>query len=322
MKKLTLLGALVLMAGAANAQYSVDPSTSVVLGKGPVTYLGAIALDAKAVDQFKAQGANVQEYGPDGVERNLWVWENTFEAGSTTIPGVDDQMDGYTSLVVTNVGWSGAGWNILGTADTPTPGTGVNTTAWNDNTRFHLAYYSPATLCPSVAIIIADGKAKVGGADVVSAPAKVSLGAAFVDNGTQMPSVAPAPTDDWQGLDISFGDLKKFWPAFAPLATEGWGGNIMSLLAGGVAGQSIALDAVYFYNQGESGVEGVEADAASWTVTKSTVNLNGGANGIELYNLAGQLVKSTNGCVLGLNGLAQGVYVARSAKSAVKVVVK
>ena len=56
-------------------------------------------------------------------------------------------------------------------------------------------------------------------------------------------------------------------------------------------------------------------------MTANTVNV-AGANGIELYNLGGQLVKKTAGTTLGLSNLAKGVYVAKSGNQAKKIVVK
>ena len=56
-------------------------------------------------------------------------------------------------------------------------------------------------------------------------------------------------------------------------------------------------------------------------VTGKTINVPAG-QGIELFNLAGQMVKNTKGCVLGLEGLDKGVYVAKSGREVRKVVVR
>ena len=44
-----------------------------------------------------------------------------------------------------------------------------------------------------------------------------------------------------------------------------------------------------------------------------------GTNGIALYNLNGQLVKSTAGAALDANGVAAGVYVVKAGNVAKKV---
>ncbi|MDE6463297.1 MAG: T9SS type A sorting domain-containing protein [Muribaculaceae bacterium] len=306
MKKITLAALAAVAALSASAQYTSDPTTETVLNAGKVSSMQYIALDEASVNAFKAQGATVEFFGPDGATQNLWVWSDTFQAGDSSFPGVGMHFEGYASFVVGSAGWSGAGYNI--NAD----GAG-NTTTWNDDTRFHIAYMSPSAPCSSVALIIADGEEDCG-----SAPAKVALGTAYVDNGAVYPAVAPAPNDDWQGLDISFANLKKLWPTFNPKAITAWKGNILAFLAGGVTGQTLALDAIYYYNQGEAGVANIE-NAADWVVTRNTINV-AGSNGIELYDITGKLVKSTAGTTLGLDNLASGVYVARSGNSARKIV--
>ena len=311
MKKITLLAGMAMAAGMASAQYTVNPTVNTVLDNTKVTAVYPIVLDEAAIKAFENQGATVIPMGPNDDTRNLYIWPDgsTFTAGDSSYPGVGDHFDGYISLVVGTVGWSGAGFNVAGE--------GCNTTAWNENTRFHLAYMSPGTICPSIALTIADGEGDCG-----SVPAKVSLGAAFNDNGTTFPSIAPTATSDWQGVDIDFATLKKLWPAFDFKAIDAWKGNILAFLAGGVTGQTLAFDAVYFYTPGTEGaVDGIEADNSAWVVTRHTVNCSG-AEAIALYDLGGKLVKATEGTVLGLDDVEAGLYIARAGSSAVKVLVK
>lgn len=314
MKKLTLLAAT-LVAISAQAQ-NVDPSTTLVVNQKPTSVKALVLSDAAAADLQKA-GAVVDQIGPNDTDRFLYVWDGTFTAGDSTLPRVDMEEGDYGSFVVGTVGWSGAGFAING-QNTEAKGPGVDLSAFDNDTHFHLAYCSPTGNAPaSIAVILLDGT-NLGG------PAKVALGDAFNDNGAIYPAVGAKATDEWQGLDITLGDLKKYYPAFALGTGDGmktWGGNIMSFLGGGVTGQTLAFDAIYFYStKAGSGVEGVEADA-EFIVTENTINV-AGANGIELYNLAGMLVKSTNGTTLGLNGLQNGVYVAKSGKNVRKVVIR
>lgn len=311
MKKLTLIAAAAVVALSASAQKNVEPGIATVQAGGTISDLIFIQLDETTIN--KLTGVTIQNAAPDDVNRNLWIWDNTLTAGDGSNPGVDFQFDGYVSLVVGTAGWSGAGYNIAAAAN-------LSTATWNDNTHFHLAYMSPGTAPASVAFIIADG------GDWGSNPAKIAVGSAFVDGGSTYPTVGAAPTADWQGIDVTFGELKKYWPAFDYKAVEAWNGNILSFLAGGVQGQTIALDAIYFYNyagQGGSDPAGISdiADDSQFVVTGRTISVAGG-NGIELYNIAGQLVKASNGTTVGLNGLAKGVYVVRSGKKVQKVLVK
>lgn len=309
MKKVTLLAMSALVALGASAQYSVDPTTKDVIAKNPKT-VEFIVLSENAQEQFKNAGATLQNWGPDDVNRFLYIWDDTMQGGDGSYPGVDMEEGDYPSLVVGSIGWSGAGYFI-------TPGTGSSCEMFNEDTRFHLAYMSPNANAPqSIALIIGDCNKEVPG----FTPAKVAVGTAFNDGGTIFPTIGPAANDDWQGVDISFADLKKLWPEFNWVQSENFGGNAFSFLAGGVTGQGFAFDTVYFYNTGEAGIADAQVEV-DFIVTDNTVNVNNG-NGIVLYNLAGQVVKSTEGCVLGINNVQGGVYIARSGNKAQKVVVR
>lgn len=306
MKKFYLLAASSMLALAASAQYSVNPSTSVVAEQNPTT-VDYLILSDGGVKELEDAGAKCTYIGPDDVTRFMYIWDNTFQAGDGSYPAVDMEEGTYLSLQVGSVGWSGAGYFV----------DGINTLSFNDETRFHAAYMTPSGNGPaSLALIIGDG-------DLGGSPAKIAVGTAYVDGGSVYPTIGPALTDDWQGIDISFADLKKFYPTFDFVGNEAWKGNILSFLAGGVTGQTFALDAVYFYNTGESGaVEGTFAEKTpSFVVTGNTINVNNG-NGMTLYNVAGQQIKSTEGSVLGINGLSSGIYVVRSGNKTQKVIVK
>lgn len=307
MKKFTLIAATGLVAIAAKAQYTCDPSTSVVADQEPKT-VECITLSDDAINDLKTAGATVTYIGPDADNgRNLWYWENTLIPGDESYPRVDMAEGGYISVVVTNVGWSGAGLAISAP--------GLDLSMLNDDTHFHLAYMTPTGNGPaSIALIILDGDA--------GSPAKVALGDSFNDNGAIFPTIAPKITDDWQGIDITLGQLKKIYPTFSPADLNAWTGNLFSFLGGGVQGQSFAFDAIYFYNTTDAGVESVMADDnIDFVVTANTINVTGAA-GIKVYNLNGQLVKATAGTTLGLGSLQPGVYVAKAGNKAQKIVVR
>lgn len=307
MKKLSLLALCALTAATAAAQYTVDPSNSVVIDKAP-SNVDYIVLSDGAIAQFEAKGAKVEYVGPAAeLGRNLWYWDQTFAAGDESTPRVDFEEGGYISVIVGNVGWSGAGEAV----DAP----GLDLSHFNSETRFHLAYMTPTGNGPaSIAFILLDKS------DKGSTPAKFSVGNPFNDNGVVYPAIGPAINDDWQAIDISLGDLKKLWPDFNMANLSAWDGNLFCWLGGGVQGQSMAFDAVYFYNLGESGVQGVAEDMPL-VITGRTINASGAAS-IELYDLAGRKVRSAKGSVMGLEGLAMGVYAVKAGNRTAKVVVK
>lgn len=310
MKKTTLVAMSALFALAANAEdFTCDPSNELLFDKN-VSTVYSIVLADPAQDHFKANGAAVEYIGPDADNgRNFWWWAG-WTGGDDSNPRVDFEEGGYISLEVTGTaGWSGGGLNV---AKDKT----LDISKINDETHFHLAYMTPGTAPASIALILLDGENDCG-----SKPAKMALGDAFNDNGAIFPAVGPKATNEWQGVDITVAQIKKIWPTFAPASLNAWCGNLFSILSGNVAGTSFAFDAMYFYNLGTNGINNIANDTVDFNVTANTVNALGG-NGIELYNLAGQLVKKTNGSTLGLNNLQKGIYVAKSGSKAQKVVVR
>lgn len=312
MKNLTLLAAMAVCGvGIANAQYVGDPALSKTTSTGNL--YDVILLDNASIESLKTSGKTVQDLRTDDVNRFLYVWDNTFVAGDGSYPGVDMQMDGYVSFNVSTIGWSGAGFNIANAA--------ADLKHFTDNTHFHCGLRSTNGI-KNVALIIGDGYAFENKNDKWS-PAKISVGSeAFVDNGTAFPLVGNFDADgEWVAVDITLGQLKKLWPSFNYKA-GGFGGNILSFLAGGTTGKNISLDAVYFYTpgNGESAVAGVVADT-DIIVTARTVNA-AGTDEIALYNLAGQLVKKVNASIMGIEDIAAGIYIVKAGNAVKKVVLK
>ena len=297
--------------GIANAQYVGDPALSKTTSTGNL--YDVLLLDNASIESLKTSGKTVQDLRTDDVNRFLYVWDNTFVAGDGSYPGVDMQMDGYVSFDVSTIGWSGAGFNIANAA--------ADLKHFTDNTHFHCGLRSTNGI-KNVALIIGDGYAFENKNDKWS-PAKISVGSeAFVDNGTAFPLVGNFDADgEWVAVDITLGQLKKLWPSFNYKA-GGFGGNILSFLAGGTTGKNISLDAVYFYTpgNGESAVAGVVADT-DIIVTARTVNA-AGTDEIALYNLAGQLVKKVNASIMGIEDIAAGIYIVKAGNAVKKVVLK
>lgn len=305
MKKFTLIAAAAAVAFGANAQYNTDKlGTAAFLGeqKGHLDY---VILDADMEAILTGDNAfQLQYVGPNDAGRNLYIWAagETLEAGSSAMPGVDDGY-GYTSLnQVASQEWAGAGFNVGETEP-------ADFSHFSDETVFHCAYASQNGTISSMYLTVLDKNA-------------VSLGA--VNDGH--PVVGAAPSDEWQAIAITFGDLKKEISAFDMGNTKSWTGNVFAFggaVAGGWgAGANISFDAVYFFTPADSdGIESIENNAAQLVVGNRTISCVG-AEGIALYNLNGQLVKNAAGSVMGLDNVATGVYVAKAGNSVVKVSVK
>ena len=309
MKKFYLFAAGALMAVSANAQYTTETPYADQSVKEGVTATFDVILGAEDVmTGLQNAGQKVNDWRVNDVDRFLYVWDNTFDGGDGSYPGVgysDMQFDGYSSLNVGSVGWSGAGFFF-------SEASGTSTKHWNDNTRFHIATRTAAVAPPSVALILCDGD------PAGSAPAKVALGDSFNDGGNIYPTIGPKLTDEWVGTDISFADLKKFYPSFNYVNVDNWQGNILSILGGGVTGQNISMDCMYFYTpSAESAVAEIFSEN-DFVVTSNTVNV-AGANAIELYDLSGRLIKKVDGSTLGISELGTGVYVAKAGNAAKKI---
>lgn len=309
MKKFTLIAAMAALAASASAQYTTaEPyaDQSVVAGE---TQTFDVILGAEDVlTGLQNAGQKVNDWRVDDTTRFLYVWDGTFVGGDGSYPGVgynDMQFDGYSSLNVSNVGWSGAGFFVSEEAK-------ANTMHWNENTKFHIATRTSTTAPASVALIISD-------CDLGGGPAKVALGDSFNDGGAIYPTIGPKLSDEWVGIDISFTDLKKFYPTFQWVNAEAWKGNIVSILGGGVEGQNISMDCMYFHTPAgiEGGIGTAEGDA-QFVITSNTVNV-AGANGIELYDLSGRLIKSVNGSTLGISDLRNGAFIVKSGNSVKKI---
>lgn len=121
--------------------------------------------------------------------------------------------------------------------------------------------------------------------------------------------------EDWQGEAVMFS-----LPNGQDGANEG--APDPALGDGGKA----FIDGIYVYTPtGGAGVDEVTADAGDIQVVISdkTISVLGSDNApVELYNLAGSLVKASATSVIGLEDIAAGVYVIRTLDVARKVVIR
>lgn len=67
-----------------------------------------IIMDAVTYEAIK--GKVVADLRVDDYNTWLWIWENTYAAGTATGPNYFGEVEGWVSLQVGSVGWSGAGF--------------------------------------------------------------------------------------------------------------------------------------------------------------------------------------------------------------------
>jgi len=169
---------------------------------------------------------------PDELTKFLYIWENTFTAGTPTGPNFYGEVEAWTSLKVGTVGWSGAGFNVNNNTLTDKLAT---ITANPANYYLHIGIRSKGN---AVYVIGMDGQSNT----------KFAIGAtAFNDNGTIIPAIADFTRDgEWQQIEIPMSTLKTNGLLYS---TAMGAKNILWVLAGGVAGTTLDLDAVFIYKK-------------------------------------------------------------------------
>ena len=317
MKKFTLLAAAAAVAMGANAQNFVtaDVTTTAAAAAHPeLTKFYTILVDENTVSVLEQAGKVVEFIGAEGDYegetlvngfRPLQVWENTFVFGEGRGVGADGGT-GYLKLEPTGETWWGGGFNVQEEGKLDLSGLSMETS------RFHLAYKTLGTAPSSTQFNILNNAA-------TGSKGSFAIGAAREDQGVAIVSIAPDVTDEWQAVDISFADLKKLSSTFNLDKINEFYGFTLSFNGGAEAGKDICIDSAFFYTPAATdAIEGVTVNENDIVVYGKVINVFG-TNGIALYNLNGQLVKSTAGAALDANGVAAGVYVVKAGNVAKKV---
>lgn len=168
-------------------------------------------------------------YFVDDVNMFLYIWENTYLPGTSSGLNFYGEAATWTSLVVGNVGWSGAGW--LHKDGVPSF---VSDAADMANWKFHIAYKGAENVA-HIVIVTWNKQAY-----------KFAIGdGSLDDNGQTYNAIAPKDgtfkANVWNEYEISLAEMGL---DFTKNAAED---NIMSVLSGGTAGTTLDIDAMFFY---------------------------------------------------------------------------
>lgn len=170
-------------------------------------------------------------YGPDDVTRFLYVWSETYVGGTCSGLNCYGEAAEWTSLVVTSVGWSGAGW----VNKSVTPAFVASTSDLAD-WKFHIAYKGPAGKAHIVILTWNDNTYKFA----------VGEGQ-LEDNSVAYHAIAPVSgtfeANVWNEYEISLAE------AGLDYTKDGKADNLVSVLSGGVAGTTLDVDAIFFYKK-------------------------------------------------------------------------
>ena len=172
----------------------------------------------------------VSTFAPNDVDQHLWLWEGTYDGGTATGLNFHGNNDGYCALVVTSVGWSGAGFCLDAGSAGLTGSEALRTAivANPDDYFLHIAIKSTDQASHTFYIFGND-------------QTKFVLGSAVFDGGFVFSDFARDGA--WHEFDIP---MATFVSALASKPAES---NVFVMLSGGIQGTQLNLDAVYFYKK-------------------------------------------------------------------------
>ena len=210
-----------------------------------------IQLDETAAKKIK--GKVIAEFYPNGVDgeteeeakqtKHLYVWDNTYIAGTPSGPNCYGLVQGWTSLVVTNAGWSGAGYQVPAFCkDDLLKMKKIGTEP--EKYFLHIAVKTKQAGRPHL-LLLNYGDNNTG---------KVAIGGDFTDGDKTFTSFANITTDgEWNEINIPISEFMK--PAAGGLDysnesnIQTAGTNVLSFLSGGTAGTTFDFDAVFIYKK-------------------------------------------------------------------------
>ncbi|MBQ8702454.1 MAG: hypothetical protein IJ549_06810 [Prevotella sp.] len=269
MKKFTLMAAFAAMTISASAQSVVTTSGSslnTIKNAQDVIVVSVSDAVKKAFTDAKVIKA---DYSVDEVTHFLYVWDETYTGGTSTGMNSVGLAEGWVSLVVSNIGWSGAGF----AGKDP----GKDVSIIDDDYKLHFALKSNDNATHVIGV--GESKMAIGNA-------------AFPDKDTTIPVLENFPRDGkWYNFDIPVSVMKNYivgnkW--FNEEDLTKFKGNLVWWLSGGVAGTTFDIDQVFFYH-GEVGTDGIQSVKAE--------NESAAA-----YNLAGQKVDANFKGIVVKNG--------------------
>lgn len=173
----------------------------------------------------------VASFQPNDVDQFLYVWEGTYIGGEAAGMNAMGNAEGYTSLSVGTVGWSGAGFNLNENAANMEKCRELRDAivADPDNYFLHMAIKSTDQGSHTFYVLNSD-------------LTKFVMGTPF-DGGTTVENFTR--DGKWYHYDIP---MAQYANALAS-ADLTKGANVFVMLSGGTPGIVLNLDAVYFYKK-------------------------------------------------------------------------
>lgn len=173
----------------------------------------------------------VASFQPNDVDQFLYVWDNTYAGGDAPGMNAMGNAEGYTSLVVGTVGWSGAGFFLAEGCDGMTKCRALRDAIVANPDQYFLHFAIKSTDQGSHTFYFMNTDAT-----------KFVLGTPF-DGGTAIENFTR--DGNWYHYDIPMAQYANAL-ATANLTKDA---NLFVMLSGGTPGIVLNLDAVYFYKK-------------------------------------------------------------------------
>lgn len=305
MRKITLTLAMVALAtlGGSNLSAQINGSDAKFDFANATNYY-LIYLDGETTATNIPAAKIKKDFRTDDVTNFLYIWDNTFASNTAVGPNSNDIAGEFLDFSVASAGWSGFGFAGI------EPGKDMSGV---DNTYYlHFAMKAADASAHASHQVIINKDPNAGKIVIGNKP--------FIDGGVNFDPIGDFPRDgEWYNFDIPIKSMAGC--SFAnETATKD---NVFSMLSGGVAGTNICLDAIFFYQKSnETGIENVDANDVEVLIGDNTITVNGSNAGINLYDISGKCVKSSDASVMNISDLNGGVYIVRSGDIVKKIAIK
>lgn len=180
----------------------------------------------------------IEDMRPDDIDMTIYVWDDTYTAGTTTGPNSYGVIEDWSSFTVSTVGWSGLGLCVV---DSSLGGTKtVDLTGITEDYTLHIAMKSTDNASHLLTLVGGDGD--TGG---------VAIGSSvYEDNGTYFTPYTDITRDgEWNEIEIP---MSVFFDAgLTYRENTAQTGNVYYFLSGGTSGVGLEYDAFFIYKKAE-----------------------------------------------------------------------
>ncbi|MFI3239579.1 MAG: hypothetical protein R3Y22_03180 [Bacteroidales bacterium] len=213
----------------------VTPDADAVASLAGTDYY-VFALDSESYATIESKV--IDDMRPDDIDMTIYVWDETYVAGTTTGPNFYGVIEEWSAFEVSTIGWSGLGLCVV--ADTEGGTKTVDLTGITEDYTLHIAMKSTDTATHLLTIVGGDG-------DLGS----IAIGSSdFVDNGTTfVPAYDFSRDGEWNEIEIPMSEF--FDAGLTYRENTAQTGNVYYFLSGGTSGTDLEYDAFFIYKKAE-----------------------------------------------------------------------